>query len=69
MERKVGDLLFLWLLILVLLLHPVWLVLGNMEGWLFLCSFIGFFGTVFLLVFFLFENLKLILVFALFVHL
>ncbi|KAG6752301.1 hypothetical protein POTOM_044524 [Populus tomentosa] len=32
MEREVGDFLFVWLLILALLLHPVWLALGNMEG-------------------------------------
>ncbi|KAJ6379380.1 hypothetical protein OIU76_016082 [Salix suchowensis] len=32
MERKVGDFLFAWLLILALLMHPAWLVLGNMEG-------------------------------------
>ncbi|KAB5529980.1 hypothetical protein DKX38_020061 [Salix brachista] len=32
MERKVGDFLFAWLLILALLMHPAWLVWGNMEG-------------------------------------
>ena len=42
MEREVGDFLFVWLLILALLLHPVWLALGNMEGVLCLRSFIGF---------------------------
>ncbi|KAG5224701.1 hypothetical protein OIU77_006478 [Salix suchowensis] len=32
MERKFGGFLFAWSLILVLVLHPLWLVLGNMEG-------------------------------------
>ncbi|KAJ6744863.1 LEUCINE-RICH REPEAT DOMAIN L DOMAIN-LIKE PROTEIN-RELATED [Salix purpurea] len=32
MERKFGGFLFAWSLILVLVLHPIWLVLGNMEG-------------------------------------
>ncbi|KAF9661702.1 hypothetical protein SADUNF_Sadunf19G0096000 [Salix dunnii] len=35
MEREIGGFLFAWSLILVLKLHPLWLVLGNMEGWLF----------------------------------
>lgn len=68
MERKFGGFLFAWSLILVLVLHPIWLVLGNMEGWLFYahllvfwyCIFVGFLSLSL-------KNLSLILVFAIFV--